>query len=112
VPARWVKTVCDLPLIYRTGEKSIRQHFEPARPHLGDSTAFLAAVAARLRRLPDLIDAWRQYCHDKRTTGPYLNLELMQVGLYEVSQGCHEVRVHDAPVTPAPISSTARRAPF
>jgi hypothetical protein len=94
----WVEIVCGLPLLYRTGDKSIRQHFEPAEPHLGDRAAFLSAVGAHLRRQPDLIDAWQQYCEDKRTTGPYLDLRSLEVGIYEAASGCSEVRVHVDPV--------------
>jgi hypothetical protein len=95
---RWAEAICGLPLAYRSGEKSIRQHFEPARAHLKDRTAFLAAIANQLRQHPDLIDAWQQYCDDKRIPGPYLRLSLLEVGVYEVSKGCHDVRRHADPV--------------
>jgi hypothetical protein len=93
-----VETICILPLVYRTGEKSIREHFEPARPHLANRPAFLSAVGARLRKQPDLIDAWQRYCQDKRTTGPYLDVGSLEVGIYEVASGCREVSVHASPV--------------
>lgn len=94
----WVEAICSVPLVYRTGEKSIRQHFEPARAHLGERTVFLAAVRERLRRYPELIDAWEAYSDDKRAAGPYLDLKKREVGLKEVSAGYRDVRTHADPV--------------
>jgi hypothetical protein len=98
MPADWVEMTCALPLVYRTGEKSIRQHFEPVAAHLDDRSAFLAAVGAWLRRHPDLIDAWHQYCEDKRTTGLYFSAKSLEVGVYEVATGHSEISAHDDPV--------------
>jgi hypothetical protein len=60
--------------------------------------AFLAAVSARLREQPRLIEAWQQYSEDKRTTGPYLDLRSLEVGIYEAASGFSEVQVHVDPV--------------
>jgi hypothetical protein len=95
---RWVEAICGLPLVYGSGEKSIRQHFEPARARLGDRAAFLAAVGGWLRRHPDLIDAWQRYCEDKRTAGPCLDLQSLEVGVYEASTGRRDVRRYANPV--------------
>ena len=62
----WVEATCGLPLVFRTGESSIRQHFQPALAHLDDRATFLAAVSAWLREQPDLIKAWE---HPARTNG-------------------------------------------
>jgi hypothetical protein len=71
----WVELICCVPLGFRTGEKSIRQLFEPALAHLDDRATFLAAINRWLREHPDLIHAWEAYCTDKRTgRGPYFDL--------------------------------------
>jgi|SRR5262245_9851272 len=94
----WVEAVCGLPLVHGRGERSIRQQFEPARAHLGDRTAFLAAIRGWLRGHPVLIDAWQAYSEDKRAAGPYLDLNSLEVGLYDASAGYRDVRAHADPV--------------
>lgn len=100
----WVEAICGLPLVFRTGDKSIRQHFEPASPHLDHRDTFLAVISARLRRHPDLINAWVEYCDDKRTDrGPSLRQNPMEVGFYDSSvrekvERHQAVRRHSDPV--------------
>jgi hypothetical protein len=100
----WVEGICGLVLVFRTGDKSIRQLFEPACPHLDDRDTFLAVVSERLRQQPGLIDAWVGYCDDKRTDrGPYLRQNLEEVGFFDQSvreiAGRHQVvRLHSDPV--------------
>ena len=94
----WVEAICDLALVFRTGEKSIQQLFEPALIHLDDRAAFLAAVSERLRERPRLIDAWQEYSWAKRTgRGPYFEQTLLEVGFYDKSSGRHDVRLHADP---------------
>jgi hypothetical protein len=90
----WVEAVCGLPLVYGRGGRSIRQHFEPAGAHLGDRTAFLGAVGGWLRGHPEVIGAWQGYSEDKRAAGPYLDLNRLEVGLYDASAGYRDVRAH------------------
>jgi hypothetical protein len=100
----WAEAVCGLALFFRTGDKSIRQLFEPAWPHLDDRDAFLAVVSERLRQYPGLIDAWVGYCEDKRTDrGPYLRVNLVEVGFHdssvrEIGAQHQVVRLHRDPV--------------
>jgi hypothetical protein len=87
----WAEEICNLPVAFRFGRESIRQLFEPARAHLAERDAFLAAVAKRLHEQPDLIDAWQGYSEDKRGTGPFLRLSTLEVGVYEAYAGLHDV---------------------
>jgi len=94
----WVEATCRLPLVYRTGDKSIRQLFEAARDQLHDRAAFIAAAAQWLRHHPELINAWQGYSEDKRRPGPYLELTSLKVGCYDVASGHRDVHVHGDPV--------------
>ena len=68
----WVEEIGRISRVWRSGEKSIREPFAPALPHIDDRAAFLAAVSGWLRERPDLIDAWQAYCEDKRAgRSPY-----------------------------------------
>src|SRR5262245_42490739 len=69
----WIEEICSLALVWRSSEKSIRELFAPASPHIADRAAFLAAVRGWLRENPGLVDAWQAYCEDKRTgQSPYI----------------------------------------
>jgi hypothetical protein len=83
----WVEEICRLCVEWRSSEKSIRQLFAPALPHIDDRAAFLAAVSGWLRAHPDLIDAWQGYCEDKRTgQSPYFYFDgAWKVGFYDSS---------------------------
>ena len=92
----WVEATCGLPLVFRTGESSIRQLFQPALANLDDRATFLAAVSAWLREQPDLIKAWEAYCEDKRTgRGPYFVLNSLAVGFYDSSSEAAAGRYED-----------------
>jgi|SRR5262245_24533132 len=91
----WVEAICGLALVFRTGEKSIQQLFEPALIHLDDRDVFLAAVSKRLREQPRLIDAWQEYSWAKRTgRGPYFEQTSLEVGFYDKSSGHQDVHLH------------------
>ena len=93
---RWVEDVCRLPLAFHAGERTVLELFEPARPHLGDREAFLAAVTEYIRANPELIEPWVGYSEDKRTgSGPYVlrgDEGAREVGFYE--HGYQDVRHH------------------
>jgi hypothetical protein len=99
----WVELICCVPLGFRTGEKSIRQLFEPALAHLDDRATFLAAINRWLREHPDLIHAWEAYCTDKRTgRGPCFDLNSVAVTFYDSSAGAtaaphRDKRLHTDP---------------
>nr|WP_062331569.1 hypothetical protein [Herbidospora sakaeratensis] len=89
----WVNALCDIPLA--VGEVPVAVQMAPARPHLSDRDAFLAAVRRRLDARPELVGAWQGYSFDKRTgAGPYLDLRpgSCRVGFYD--DGFHDVTVH------------------
>jgi len=66
-----VKQVCELPLSYRQGHHTIKELFAPAASHLDDRSGFLAAVTQWMQARSYLIDAWRHYSEDRRTSGAY-----------------------------------------
>jgi hypothetical protein len=104
----WVELTCRLPLVFRTGEKSIRQLFEPALNHLDDPATFLAAINNWLREHPDLIHAWEAYCTDKRTgRGPYFDRDSLAVGFYDPSAGPVAAPNRDARLHVDPVEACA-----
>jgi hypothetical protein len=91
----WVSELCSVGVRYREGTRSVIDLVHASSPDTRDQPAFVAVVAAHLRRHPELIDAWGAYSDDKRTgTGPYFRVgDQSEVGTY--SNGAEDVRIHE-----------------
>lgn len=87
--ARWPKDVCELPLVWRTGGKSIIDHLEPARGYLARPEVFLTEIETGIREHTELVDAWIGFSEDQRgTPAPYFSrdedgTDSFVVGRYE-----------------------------
>lgn len=93
----WVEPLCAIAGTWRSSGHSIRQQFEAASPHLADRAEFRAAVTGWLRQHPGLIDQWRGYSEDKRTSpSPYFGRDSvpLEVGFYTPDLGALDVRHH------------------
>ncbi|MFJ8539613.1 hypothetical protein [Streptomyces sp. NPDC093591] len=88
----WIDQLLNLPRDYKAGSKSIRQLItEIDPPHL-DSADLARQVAERLRRSPELIDAWQVYSYDRRTR-PTPYLDGLEVGFFDGES--RDVAEHD-----------------
>ncbi len=86
----WLEPLCQIALLYRAGELSVRELFQRAAPNLAEPE-FVELVAQGLEEAPELVAAWQQYSHDKRgTPSPYL--EGTEVGFVEVLDGRVQTR--------------------
>lgn len=70
----WAEQVCELPLNYRHGKNTIVGLFAPAAAHLDDRPGFTATITQWIQTHRYLIDEWRHYAEDKRSSpGPYFS---------------------------------------
>jgi hypothetical protein len=95
----WASDLCLLPLTFRRGGSSLAELFEPYRSRLDDRDGFLRAVEGALRDQPELVQVWRTYSGDKRTSpspyfgrGGWRDAPDLEVGFYE--SGSHDVKQH------------------
>lgn len=95
----WLEPLRRIPREYRGGTLSVRQLFARAAAATRDS-GFLSLIRSRLSSDPDLIRAWQEYSHDKRTApSPYL--EKCEVGFAEIVDGklsLIDIRRYENPV--------------
>jgi hypothetical protein len=93
----WVEPLCAIAATWRSSGKSIGALFEAAQPPLEDRASFLALVTDWLQQHPGLVDQWRVYSLDKRTTpAPYFSRggKPLEVGFYDPDLGALEVSQH------------------
>lgn len=102
--APWPKDVCELPLVWRTGDKSIIDHLEPARGYLARPEVFLTQIETWIRLHPELVDAWIGFSEDQRASpAPYFSrdedgADSFVVGRYDSESGrVDETRYTDGP---------------
>jgi hypothetical protein len=92
----WVTRISRIPSVWRTGELSVRQLFEPARSALADPAVFHAQVSSQLRKDPKLIEDWRVYSEDRRGgPSPYFvhhDKQTYEVGFFDGDR--HEVQTY------------------
>ena len=91
-PPRWVDRLCTIVRRWQEPDTTILNLFREADPDLTNQPAFLRLVADRLRREPDLVDAWQRFSYDNRAT-PSAYLHGTEVGMYD--QGTEDVVHHD-----------------
>ena len=73
-PPSWVEPLCHIAQNWKTGDRSIRQHFERASPDLSDAARATALIRHQLAAEPALAEAWQTYSYDKRSSpSPYLD---------------------------------------
>ena len=90
-----VSGLVTIALTWRTGDRSIRDHFRAAAPDLDDTESLRSAIRDALATDPRLLPAWQTYSYDKRSTpSPYLDVQ--EVGFYD--DGRQDVVHHDDPV--------------
>jgi len=90
-----VSGLVTIALTWRTGDRSIRDHFAAAAPDLDDPGSLLNAIRDELVADPHLLPAWQTYSYDKRSSpSPYLDGQ--EVGFYD--GGSHDVVRYDDPV--------------
>jgi hypothetical protein len=93
----WVEPLCAIAGTWRSSGNSIRAQFEAARPPVVDRVGFHAVVIRWLQQHPGLVDQWRSYSIDKRTTpSPFFGRDdaPLEVGFYDPGLGALEVSQH------------------
>jgi len=79
----WAEGLTTIAMRWRSGPQGIRDLFrESAPPEACSAEQFRAAVAERLSKRADLVDAWQSYSYDKRSSpSPYL--DQLEVGYFD-----------------------------
>jgi hypothetical protein len=82
----WAERLTTIALRWRTGSESIRDLFAASGvPEDLSADEFRVAVADKLGRRPELVDAWQVYSYEKRGT-PSHYLDGLQVGFWDGGQ--------------------------